>query len=177
MTAEKNRQGTASESIRREIQGHINWLRKRLKQVDDDLGRCIKNSPIWKTKDDLLKSAPGVGPTTSTTLLASLPELGALNRRAIAALVGVAPLNRDSGKLRGRRVIQGGRTSVRTALFMCTLVATRHNPAIRALYKRLQAAGKPKMVAMTACMRKFLTILNAMVKTSTPWSSQHAKFS
>src|SRR5215813_3653165 len=105
---------------------------------------------------------PGIGPTASTTMLAVLPELGMLNRRAIAALVGVAPMNRDSGKFRGRRTIQGGRTSVRTTLFMCTLVATKHNPVIKALYQRLLAAGKPKMVAMTACMRKFLTILNAM---------------
>jgi len=175
ITAEKNRQTIAPKKIRHHIQTHINWLQKRLAEVDDELSGSIKSSPIWKAKDAILQSAPGIGPTTSTTMLAALPELGLLNRRTIAALVGVAPMNRDSGKWRGRRAIQGGRQSVRTTLFMCTLVATKHNPVIRALYQRLIAAGKPKMVAITACMRKFLTILNAMVKTNTHWSPDHAK--
>jgi transposase len=174
ITAEKNRQSIAPKGIRREIQTHIDWLKKRLERVDDDLSRSIKSSPIWKAKDDILQSTPGIGPTTSTTMLAALPELGSLNRRAIAALVGVAPMNRDSGQWRGRRTIQGGRSSVRTVLFMSTLVAIKHNPVIRHLYQRLIAAGKPKMVAITACMRKLLTILNAMLKTHSHWSPQHA---
>jgi transposase len=175
ITAEKNRQTTASKRIRRQIQTHIDWLQKRLIEIDDDLNSSIKSSPIWKAKDDILQSVPGIGPTTSTTMLASLPELGTLNRRAIAALVGVAPMNRDSGQWRGRRAIQGGRTSVRTTLFMCTLVATKHNPVIRSQYQRLLAAGKPKMVAVTACMRKLLTILNAMIKTNSRWSASYAQ--
>jgi transposase len=175
ITAEKNRQTIAPKRIRRHIQTHIDWLQKRLADMDDDLANAIKSSPLWKAKDDILQSAPGVGPTTSRTMLAALPELGSLNRRSIAALVGVAPMNRDSGKFRGRRAIQGGRSCVRTILFMCTLVATKHNPVIGALYRRLLAAGKPKMVALTACMRKLLTILNAMLKTNTYWNSDHAK--
>lgn len=174
ITAEKNRQSIAPKGIQREIQAHIDWLKKRLSRVDDDLSRSVKTSPIWKAKDDILQSTPGIGPTTSTTMLAALPELGSLNRRAIAALVGVAPMNRDSGKWHGRRAIQGGRSSVRTTLFMCTLVAIKHNPVIRHLYQRLIATGKPKMVAITACMRKLLTILNAMLKTNSCWSPDHA---
>ena len=177
ITAENNRQLLAPKAIQREIRAHIDWLKKRLKKVDDDLSRSIKSSPIWKAKDDILQSMPGVGPTTSSTMLAALPELGTLNRRSIAALVGVAPMNRDSGKWRGRRAVTGGRTPVRTTLFMCTLVAVKHNPVIHALYQRLLASGKPKMVAITACMRKILTILNAMLKTNTPWSPDHAKTS
>jgi transposase len=177
ITAENNRQLTAPKGIQREIRAHIDWLKKRLKKVDDDLGRRIKASPIWKTKDDILQSTPGIGPTTSTTMLAALPELGTLNRRTIAALVGVAPMNQDSGKWRGRRRVQGGRTTVRNTLFMCTLVAVKHNPVIHALYQRLLSAGKPKMVAITACMRKLLTILNAMLKTNSHWSPDHAKAS
>jgi transposase len=175
ITAENNRQLTAPKAIQREIRAHIEWLRRRLKKTDDDLTRHIKASPIWKAKDQILQSTPGIGPTTSMTMLAVLPELGSLNRRTIAALAGVAPMNRDSGKWRGRRTIQGGRTTVRNALFMCTLVATKFNPTIKALYQRLLLAGKPKMVALTACMRKLLIILNAMLKTNTPWSEDHAK--
>jgi transposase len=175
ITAENNRQLTAPKDIQREIRAHITWLRKRLKKVDDDLSGRIKASPIWNAKDDILQSTPGIGPTASTTMLAILPELGTLNRQTIAALVGVAPMNRDSGKWRGRRRIQGGRTAVRSTLFMCALVAVKHNPVIHALYQRLLAAGKPKMVAITACMRKLLTILNAMLKTNSHWSADHAK--
>lgn len=175
ITAEKNRQTTASKRIRRHIQTHIDWLQKRLAEVDEDLSNSIQSSPIWKAKDDILQSMPGIGSTTSMTMLAALPELGSLNRRAIAALAGLAPMNRDSGRLRGRRSIQGGRHAVRASLFMATLVAARHNPVIRAMYQRLLALGKPKMVALTACMRKLLTILNGMLKTNSPWSLDHAK--
>jgi len=175
MTAEKNRQSTAPKRIRRHIQTHIDWLQKQLAEIDEDLAGTIQQSPMWKAKDEILQSTPGIGPTTSTTMLAALPELGSLNRHTIAALVGVAPMNQDSGKFRGRRAIQVGRHSVRTILFMSTLVATKHNPVIRAFYQRLLAAGKPKMVAITACMRKLLTILNAMLKTNSHWNSEHAK--
>lgn len=175
MTAEKNRQATAPKRIRRHIQTHIDWLQKRLSEIDQDLAGTIQKSPMWKAKDEILQSTPGIGPTTSTTMLAALPELGSLNRHTIAALVGVAPMNRDSGKFRGRRMIQAGRRSVRTILFMATLVATKHNPVIRAFYQRLLAAGKPKMVAITACMRKLLTILNSMLKTGSHWNSDYAK--
>ena len=175
ITAENNRQLTAPKTIQREIRAHIDWLKKRLKKVDDDLGHSIKASPIWKAKDDILQSIPGIGPTASRTMLGILPELGTLNRRTIAALVGVAPMNQDSGKWRGRRRVQGGRTMVRNTLFMCTLVAVKHNPVIHVLYQRLLSAGKPKMVAITACMRKLLIILNAMLKTNSHWSPDHAK--
>jgi transposase len=175
ITAEKNRQATAPKRIRRHIQTHIDWLQKRLSEMDQDLAGTIQESPMWKAKDEILQSTPGIGPTTSTTMLAALPELGSLNRHTIAALVGVAPMNKDSGQFRGRRAIQGGRHSVRTILFMATLVATKHNPVIRAFYQRLLAAGKPKMVAITACMRKLLTILNSMLKTGSHWNSEHAK--
>jgi transposase len=175
ITAEKNRQATAPKRIRRHIQTHIDWLQKRLSEMDQDLAGTIQKSPMWKAKDEILQSTPGIGPTTSTTMLAALPELGSLNRHTIAALVGVAPMNKDSGQFRGRRAIQAGRHSVRTILFMATLVATKHNPVIRAFYQRLLAAGKPKMVAITACMRKLLTILNSMLKTGSHWNSEHAK--
>ena len=132
ITAEKNRQTMAPKRIRRHIQTHIDWLQKQLAQMDDDLTSTIQRTPMWKAKDEILQSAPGIGPTTSTTMLAALPELGSLNRHTIAALVGVAPMNRDSGKFRGRRAIQAGRHSVRSILFMATLVATKHNPVIRA---------------------------------------------
>ncbi len=128
-----------------------------------------KASPVWRAKDDLLRSAPGVGPVLSRTLIGELPELGTLPRKQIAALVGVAPLARDSGTLKGKRLVWGGRAPVRAALFMAALVGTRCNPVIRAFYARLRAAGKPKKVALTACMRKLLTILNAMVRTNTTW--------
>lgn len=170
LTAERNRLSAArSKAVRQRISAHITWLEKELANVDDDLASSIRESPLWREKDNLLQSVPGVGPVLSTTLLAHLPELGNLNRRQIAALVGVAPFNRDSGNLRGRRMVWGGRSAVRAALYMATLVATRHNPVIRVFYHRLCAAGKPKKVALTACMRKLLTILNAMLKHRTPW--------
>lgn len=170
LTAEGNRLGAArSKAVRRRISAHITWLEKELANVDDDLDSSIRKSPVWREKDNLLQSVPGVGPVLSTTLLAHLPELGNLNRRQIAALVGVAPFNRDSGNFRGKRAVWGGRSAIRAALYMATLVATRYNPIIRAFYHRLCAAGKPKKVSLTACMRKLLTILNAMLKHRTPW--------
>ena len=175
IVSEKNRQYTAPKRIARQIQTHINWLEKRLDEADDDLRRHIEASPLWKAKDDLLQSAPGIGPACSMTLLAALPELGTLNRHQIAALVGVAPINKDSGRFRGRRTTQAGRSHVRSLLFMSALSAIRFNPVIARFYKHLLAAGKPKMVAMVACMRKLLTILNTMLKSSTPWISNYEK--
>ena len=173
LVAEKNRLRTAARAVRSDILEHIRWLERRLADLDRDLAQTIRSSPIWREKDDLLQSAPGVGPVVSTTLLAGLPELGRLNRKQIAALVGVAPLNRDSGTLRGKRSVWGGRSQVRAVLYMATLVATRRNPAIQAFYERLIAAGKPKKVALTACMRKLLTVLNAMVRHQSPWRIMH----
>jgi transposase len=169
-TAESNRLGTALPPVRNGIRAHLAWLDRQLAQFDDDLTRAIRESPVWREKDDLLQSAPGVGPVLARTLLASLPELGTLTRQQIAALVGVAPLNRDSGTFRGKRRVWGGRAHVRAALYMSALVATRFNPVIRVFYQRLCAAGKAKKVALTACMRKLLTILNAMLKHQTPWT-------
>jgi len=174
LTAERNRLGSAPRTLRAEIQAHITWLQRRLGRLDDDLNQAIRTSPVWRVQDDLLQSVPGVGPVLSATLLASLPELGRLDRKAIAALVGVAPLNRDSGTLRGRRMVWGGRAAVRAVLYMGTLVAVRHNPILRAFYQRLRAAGKLPKVALTACMRKLLTILNAMLKHQRPWNPNYA---
>ena len=148
---------------------HIHWLERQLQEVDRDLDDAIKGSPVWRAKEDLLRSAPGVGPVLRRTLIGELPELGTLPRKQIAALVGVAPLARDSGVLKGKRLVWGGRAPVRAALFMGALVGTRCNPVIHAFYHRLRAAGKPKKVALTACMRKLLTILNAMMRTNTTW--------
>lgn len=170
VTAEKNRLNKAGNNVRRRIQEHIIWLEQELSDIDGELRRSIQASPLWREKDNLLKSTPGVGPVLSVTLLTELPELGTLNRRQIAALVGVAPLNRDSGTLRGKRTVWGGRAPVRAALYMATLVATRYNPVIRDFYQRLCGTGKAKKVALTACMRKLLTILNAILKHRTPWS-------
>jgi transposase len=169
VVAEKNRLRTARGRVARQIREHIRWLERCLEEVDQDLGNLIQASPLWRAKDDLLQSAPGVGPVLSITLLANLPELGKLDRRQIAALVGIAPFNRDSGAFRGKRTVWGGRSKVRAALYMAALVATRYNPVIQAFYHRLVAAGKPKKVALTACMRKLLTILNAMMRHQTPW--------
>ena len=173
LTAEKNRLHAARPSVRREILRHISWLQNSLKRLDSDLGDALRNSPLWREQDNLLQSVPGVGPVLSLTLLAELPELGTLDRRQIASLVGVAPLNRDSGTFRGRRTIWGGRARVRAVLYMGTLVATRYNPVIKAFYQRLCAAGKAKKVALTACMRKLLTILNSMLKRRTQWGPPH----
>lgn len=170
IVAEKNRLATASKAVGKRIAAHIGWLEHELDRADQDLDRSIEQSPIWKENEDLLRSAPAIGPVTSRTLLAELPELGTLDRKQISALVGLAPFNRDSGTLKGRRSIWGGRASVRGALYMATLVATRRNAVIGEFYKRLKAKGKPFKVALVACMRKLLTILNAMIKHKTRWS-------
>jgi transposase len=169
LTAERNRLATARRSVRASVQQHVRWLERRIHDADTDLTTAIRHSPLWRATDDLLRSVPGIGPITSSLLIALLPELGALSRREIASLVGVAPLNRDSGQQRGPRVVWGGRASVRAPLYMATLVATRHNPVIRAFYQRLRNAGKPPLVALVAAMRKLLTILNAMVRHHQSW--------
>jgi transposase len=169
LTAERHRLAQARPAVRRSLRQHIRWLEQRVQEFDADLTRRIHRSPVWRAQEDLLRSVPGVGPVVARTLLAALPELGRLARRPLAALVGVAPFNSDSGRHRGRRRIWGGRGTVRAALYMATLVATQHNPAIRAYYQRLLAAGKPTKVALTACMHKLLTTLNAMVRTQQPW--------
>ncbi len=174
LTAERNRLGVARPPVRRGITQHIRWLERQLDDVDAELGRLIEQSPVWRAQDHLLQSVPGVGPVVSRTLLGELPELGRLNRKEIAALVGVAPLARDSGTRRGKRLVWGGRAPVRAVLSMGALVATRWNPVLRQFYQRLRAAGKPAKVALVACMRKLLTILNAMVRTNTRWQAQRA---
>ena len=171
LVSEKNRLGlgTAISAVRPRIEAHIAWLEQELSDLDEELRQSLRRSPVWREKDDLLRTVPGVGEQLSLTLLADLPELGTLDRRQIAALVGVAPFNRDSGTLRGRRAVWGGRSRVRGVLYMGTLTATRFNPVISDFYQRLLAAGKPKKVALVACMRKLLTILNAMVKNNSLW--------
>lgn len=169
LTAETNRLGSASRPIRHEIQTHIQWLECQVAKLDKELSQTIRSSPVWRAKDRLLQSMPGVGPVLATTLLASVPELGTLNRRQAAALVGVAPLNRESGAWRGKRLVGGGRAPVRAVLYMGALVASRHNPVLKAFYQRLRQAGKAPKVALTACMRKLLTMLNAMLKDDKPW--------
>jgi transposase len=175
LVAEKNRLGPSSHaSVQARLRDHIQWLAAELEDLDGQLRRQLRDSPVWREKDDLLQSVKGVGPVLATTLLAELPELGQLNRKQIAALVGVAPFNRDSGKLQGKRMIWGGRASVRTSLYMATLSASRTNPVIRDYYARLLAAGKLKKVALVACMRKLLTILNAMMHSGTAWDPKLA---
>lgn len=169
---EVNRLGLVQGVVRKRIKAHIEWLEKEIDKLDVDLTAGLRNSPAWRAKDELLRSFKGVGPITSSTLLVSLPELGQLDRRAIAALVGLAPFNRDSGVMRGRRSIYGGRSQVRTLLYMAATTAIRSNPVIRTFYERLKSRGKPHKVAMVACMRKMLTILNAMVRQSTPWTPE-----
>jgi transposase len=166
LTAEKNR----LQSAPKWTQKHIKWLEKSLHNVEEELEKATKRSPVWREQDKILQSAPGVGFVLSKTLLADLPELGTINRKQIAALVGVAPLNRDSGFFRGKRTIWGGRANIRSVLYMSTLAAVRCNPVINAFYQRLTDAGKKHKVAMTACMRKLLTILNVMIKNRTKWS-------
>ncbi len=170
--AEKNRlTNNRDRAVVKDLKIHIAWLERRLKSSDDELQRLLKDSPIWSQHDSLLRSVPGVGPVLSLTLLAQLPELGQLNRREIAKLVGVAPFNRDSGRWRGSRHIWGGRAAIRSPLFMATLCAIRINPTIKCFYQRLIKVGKPPKVAITACMRKLLTILNIMIKTQTSWGT------
>jgi transposase len=169
MTAEKNRLSSAGKSVKPLIQSHLEYLKQQLKEIDKNLDELISHSSIWRGKDELLRSTPGVGPVLSLTLMSSLPELGRLNRKQIASLVGVAPLNRDSGVYRGKRTTWGGRARVRAPLYMATLAATRWNPVIKVYYERLIRAGKEQKVALTACMRKLLIILNAMVRDNRAW--------
>ena len=169
LTAEKNRLRTATPATRQSLRRHLVWLQRERTRLDTELAVVIHSSPVWRAADDLLRSVPGVGPVLTTTVLANLPELGTLTHKQMAALVGVAPLNRDSGTLHGKRLVWGGRAHVRAALYMAALVATRRNPVIRTFYQRLCQAGKAKKLALTACMRKLLIILNAMVKSRTPW--------
>lgn len=169
LTAETNRLKSARPLVRPTIEAHIDWLKQELSRLNKELSRLVKDSPGFKEKDQVLKSVPGVGPVFSSTLIADLPELGTLNRAKIAALAGVAPLNHDSGRIRGKRTCWGGRANVRCVLYMATLSATKHNSVIKDLYLRLLNAGKPKKVALVACMRKLLLILNAMLKTGTSW--------
>ena len=168
-TAEHNRLGTARSVLRPHIEKHLEWLAEAIAGLDAELGEFMRQTPLWHRKDEILQSVPGVGRITAYTLLADLPELGTLNRKQIAALVGVAPVNHDSGRRRGKRRTKGGRTAVRNVLYMATLTATRANPLLKTFYARLLKAGKEKKVALTACMRKLITILNAMLKQSKPW--------
>jgi len=174
LVSEKNRLYGSPRNVRKDIQAHIKWLEKRIGDVEGKLKKSVKDSPIWREDDQLLRSVPGVGDVLSRTLLACVPELGTLNRHQIAALVGVAPLNRDSGLFRGRRSVWGGRAGVRSVLYMGVLSATRYNPVIRAYHLRLRAAGKPPKVALTACMRKLLVILNTMMKTRQQWNENYS---
>jgi transposase len=169
ITAERNRLAQSAKRVRPSIEATIEFLRKQLADIDNDLDTAIRESPVWREKEDLLRSVPGVGRIVATTLLCQLPELGRLNRKEVAALVGVAPFNRDSGTLRGRRAIWGGRASVRSVLWMAAVSASRFNPVIRGFYQRLLASGKVKKVALVACMRKLLTILNSMMRDSRSW--------
>jgi transposase len=169
LTAEKNRRQQTLESVRPLIAAHIAWLEQALDQLTQDLDQTLHASPLWREREDLLRSVPGVGPILALTVLADLPELGTLTHKQLAALVGVAPLNRDSGSSRGKRVIWGGRARVRAALYMSTLSAVRYNPVLRAFWTRLREQGKPPKVALVACMHKLLTILNAMLKRQARW--------
>lgn len=175
LVAEKNRMHTTHRTVRLHLQQHIDWLQKELDEIDRDLHDQLRQSPVWREKEDLLRSVPGVGPVTTITLLAELPELGQLNRKQIAALVGVAPFNCDSGKMRGQRAIWGGRACVRNTLYMATLSASRFNPIIRAHFQHLINQGKPAKVALVACMRKLLTILNAMIHAMKAWQPRLAE--
>ena len=175
LTAEKNRLKRAVRPVQGHLKAHIAYLEQELKDVDSELGEAIiKGSPLWQEKESLLRSVPGIGPVSSITLLSGLPELGKLTGKEIASLVGVAPLNRDSGSFRGRRKVWGGRRKVRQSLYMAALVASRTNPVIKAFYDRLVGSGKAKKVALTACMRKLLIILNSMVRKGTYWDERRS---
>lgn len=170
MVAERNRARLLqSARVRKRIDRHLTALQKELTEIETDLDQSIRNTPLWRENEDLLKSVPGIGNATARSLLADLPELGTLSRKQIAALAGVAPLNRDSGTWRGKRMISGGRAAVRASLYMAALVASRHNPVIAVFYRRLRSLGKPPKLALTACMRKLLVILNAMLRDRRPW--------
>lgn len=170
VTAEKNRRSTVHGLLSQRLEEHIVWLQAEIKSLEEEMSRFIQTNPVWQKKEALLQSVPGVGQVTSFTLLAELPELGTLNRQKIAALVGLAPFNSDSGPRRGKRRIFGGRAGVRGALYMAALVSTKFNPVIRAFYERLLARGKEKKVALAACMRKLLVILNAIIRDQQPWN-------
>jgi len=170
LTAERNRLHLADNTVAPSIREVIRVLVRQVQDLDHDLRQRLRESPVWREAQDLLKSVPGVGDGVSSTLLALLPELGQLNRKAIAKLVGVAPLNRDSGQYRGRRQVWGGRATVRAALYMAALVGSRHNPVLKGFYQRLLDAGKPKKVALTACIHKLLLMLNAILRTQRPWT-------
>jgi transposase len=167
--AEQNRLGTAPKKLREGIRTHIQWLNEEVERIEREMDDFIQHTPLWREKDELLKSVPGVGDITARTLLSELPELGRLDRKEIAALVGVAPFNHDSGRMRGKRRIRGGRTSVRSVLYMATLASIRCNPIIKAFYDHLIHNGKEKKVALVACMHKLLTILNAILRSGQPW--------
>lgn len=172
LTMEKNRLSiVATERARKSLKKHIAWLEEALRRANDDIDTAVRNSPAWREQEDLLRSVPGIGPVSARTMLAELPELGTLSRKKIAALVGVAPLNRDSGTIRGSRICWGGRSSVRQVLYMAATTAVRCNPVIRRTYLALRARGKKHKVALVACMRKLLTILNAILRTGCPWRS------
>jgi transposase len=172
IVAERNRtRQLQSARLKKRIERHLEALQNELTEIERDLGDSIRDTPVWREHEDLMTSVPGVGITTARTLIADLPELGTFDRKQIAALVGVAPLNRDSGTLRGKRTIWGGRAGVRAALYMAALTASRRNPAIAAFYSRLRAAGKPAKLAFTACMRKLLVILNAIIRDKQPWQN------
>ncbi len=170
---EKTRFGNSIQSIRKEIEKHIKWLDKQIKRLDDNINTEIKVNPIWQEKNRILRSAKGVGPVLSAVLIAQFPELGSVNKKEAAALIGVAPINRDSGKMRGKRTIFGGRKEVRNALYMGTESARKFNPPIKAMYERLRNKGQCHKYAMTACMRRFIVILNTMVKNGTIWEERY----
>lgn len=169
LTVEKNRLHTVRPVMRSDIEEHITWLQEKLSKLDEEVDQFVQATPLWKEKDAILRSVPGVGRVTSSTLLAMLPELGKLNRQQVAALVGVAPVNKDSGRKQGKRRVYGGRADVRSVLYMAALAAKRYNPRIKEFYESLIKRGKEKKVALTACMRKLLVILNAMMRTNQPW--------
>ena len=170
LVAERNRRQAAEPALHERIDAHLRWLEEALAEIERDLDGAVRDSPIWRAKEQLLRSVPGVGPVSARTLLAELPELGSLTRRQAAALVGVAPFSRDSGKMRGRRTVWGGRAPLRACLYMAAVAAARgSNPVIASFYRRLRLAGKPAKLALTACMRKLVVTLNAMLRTNTAW--------
>jgi transposase len=178
LTDEKNRRtSAASDTVRDQIKQHIDWLEECIAELDEQLKTLLQSSTHWQAKDEILRSVPGIGPVASCSMIADLPELGTLNRQQISKLVGVAPLNRDSGQQRGTRHIYGGRARLRRVLYMAALTASRHNAAIKEFYQRLRTNHKPFKVAITACMRKLLTILNVMVRDSTCWKNKHVPVS
>lgn len=173
-TAEQNRRPSLAPRLRPALDAHLVWLSQQIAALDGELDQTLRESPVWRAKEDLLRTIPGIGPVVARTLLGELPELGTLDRREVAALAGVAPLNRDSGQRQGKRRVWGGRAAVRAALYMAVISATRFNPAIRALYRRLREGGKPPKVALVACMRKLLTIANAILRDGVPWHADPA---